>query len=150
MPSAPERIDPFLQSVRGRLDLRRFVRVAVTSLLVAGTVMLLVALWYVVRGHAVDRQREAGKRLGQWVGSARGRATQDARQPDGQILGRRLEDQHPADAVRSHARVVGHAPAFQGHVEIDTHQGASPLWVNILNGLLVECGHAASGPVRSW
>ena len=50
------RIDSFLQSVRRRLGLQYLLHVLVWTILIAGSVMLLVALSYVLRGHAVDRQ----------------------------------------------------------------------------------------------
>lgn len=55
-PNEHDRIGAFLYSIRQRLSLRRLVRMTVWSTLIAGSLMLLIALSYVLRGHAVDRQ----------------------------------------------------------------------------------------------
>ncbi len=51
-----ELIGDFLQSIRQRLGLRALLQVTVWTTLVAGSVMLLIAMSYVLRGHSVDRQ----------------------------------------------------------------------------------------------
>ena len=51
-----DRLAKFLEAVRHRLGLRRFFQSAVWTVIVAASVMLLIAMSYVVRGHAVDRQ----------------------------------------------------------------------------------------------
>ncbi len=56
MPNTNVQIKEFMRAVRNRLGARALARAAVWSLLAASSVMLLIALFYVAQGYAVDRR----------------------------------------------------------------------------------------------